>query len=202
MKLAGVIVMGGLNTRMNGNKKALLNYKGQPFYKHITTALSSIDKIYMSVDDKANYENLDLGFELVEDVYKKIGPMGGIHSTFINCEEDAFLFVPSDTPLLDKKIIEKIISEFYKTNNNVILLENNKLHPLMAIYKKECLDVVIKSINSGNFRLLNIADEVEYSTVVFEDLELSFDVLLDCNDEVTYNELIRGNTYGNFDGKN
>ncbi len=198
MKLAGVLVMGGLNTRMNGTKKAFLHYNGEPFYKHITTALSSIDKIYMSVDDKANYTNLNLNFEFVEDIYKTIGPMGGIHSTFVNCKEDAFLFVPSDTPLLDKKIIDKIISEFHKTNKNVILQENNRLHPLIAIYKKDCLDVVIKSINNDSYSLLNIAAEVEYTTVVFEDLELDKNVLLDCNDEVTYNNLIKGTAYGKF----
>lgn len=184
--------MGGQNTRMNGSKKALLDFQGIPFYKHITTALSSLDKIYMSVDDKAYYKSLNLGFELVEDVYKSIGPMGGIHSTLTNCEEDAFLFVPSDTPLLDKKVIDKLINEFYKTNQNVILLENNKIHPLVAIYKKECLDVVINSINNSNYRLLNIADSVEYSTVIFEELNLTSNVLLDCNDVITYNDLIKG----------
>lgn len=192
MKLAGVVMMGGLNTRMNGNKKALLDYKGHPFYKYITNALSSLDKIYMSVDDKAYFENLNLGFELIEDIYKTIGPMGGIYSTFVNCNEDAFLFVPSDTPLVDKKIIDALISKFYVTGENIILFENNKLHPLMAIYKKDCMPIVFESIQNNNYRVLNIAEAVEYSTVIFEDLELDSKVLLDCNDDSTYKELIQG----------
>ncbi len=190
--------MGGLNTRMNGSKKALLQYNGQPFYKHIVSALSSIEKIYMSVDDKVYYENLDLGFELIEDIYKEIGPMGGIHSTFLNRNEDAFLFVPSDTPLIDKKIIDALVSEFQKTDKNVILLENDKLHPLFAIYKRECFDIVTECIKEGSYSLLNIANKVEYSTVIFEELKLNNNVLLDCNDETTYNKLIRGNIYGDF----
>ncbi len=197
MRLAGVVIMGGLNTRMNGNKKAFLEYNGLPFYKHISNALSSLDKIYLSVDDKAYYEKYNLEFELIEDIYKVIGPMGGIHSTFINCEEDAFLFVPSDTPLINKIVIDKLIGEFHATNKNVILFENNKLHPLMAIYKKDCFKVVLDSIDRVNYRILNIADAVEYSTVVFEDLGLDTQVLLDCNDEETYLKLIKGgNDYG------
>ncbi len=195
MKLAGVIVMGGLNSRMNGKKKALLNYNGQPFYKHITAALSSLEKIYLSVDDKAYYEKLGLEFDFIEDIYKEIGPIGGIHSTFINRNEDAFLFVPSDTPLLDKKIIDSLINTYLTTNNNVILLENNKLHPLMAIYKRECLPIILKSINDSNYRILNIAEAVEYSEVVFETLELDNKVLLDCNDVVTYTELTEGGIF-------
>ena len=48
--IAGYILTGGKNRRMNGEKKLFLEYKGKTFFDHIKNSLQLFSNIYLSVD--------------------------------------------------------------------------------------------------------------------------------------------------------
>lgn len=189
--ICGAIIMGGLNSRMGYNKKAFLEFKGKPFYQHIAHSMSSFDKIYLSVEDIEIYKDMNLEYELVADIYEKIGPIGGLQSILTKCNEDAFLVLPSDTPLISKEIVNILINKFYKINKCIILSENGRLHPLIAIYKKECLPIINENIRNNNYRLMDILSKIEYEEVVFEDLSIERKVLQNFNSVDEYNKLLK-----------
>lgn len=192
MKVAGVVIMGGLNTRMNYNKKAFLVYKEKTFFEYITSALENLEKIYLSVENIKNYENLDLKYEMIEDIYKEIGPLGGLHSVITKGACDAYLILPSDTPFVTKELVKELLDLFYATNKNVVLRENGKLHPLIAVYKKECIEIINKNIKSKDFKVLNIFKDIEYDVLDFENLNFHKQVIEDFNDLKKYEKLIKG----------
>ncbi len=187
--VAGVIVMGGLNTRMNGNKKAFLEYKGEKFYKHICKAFESVEKIYLSVENDEAYK--DLGYELIIDEFKEIGPIGGIYSSINFCKEDAIFILPSDTPLIKKEMIDKMIEKYRMFDTNIVLSENGKEHPLIAIYKREIIEIVKKNIELGNYKVRDILKEIDYVTITLEEMEIKEESIRGFNDLENYHNLIR-----------
>lgn len=75
--IVGLILMGGLNTRMGGSKKALLTYEGKYFYECVADAMrqAGIREIYASVE---KVWDMELGIPQITDCYEQIGPLGGI----------------------------------------------------------------------------------------------------------------------------
>ena len=81
--------MGGKNSRMNGNVKGLLKLNNMTFLEKIKETLDDFSSIYLSINDKFSknqkQEFEKMGFKLIEDIYKEIGPLGGIFSSLLNC---------------------------------------------------------------------------------------------------------------------
>ena len=78
MEICALVLAGGKSSRMNGNNKAFLKYKSSTFIESIISELKDFNKIYISVDNKEKYKNLN--YELIEDEFEEIGPIGGIYS--------------------------------------------------------------------------------------------------------------------------
>ncbi len=191
MKIAGVIIMGGKNTRMNGRKKAFLDYNGKPFYQHIAEALESTEKIYLSVENPYPYKNIE--HELICDEYSGIGPIGGLYSVLNGAKYDAYVVLPSDTPMIDRRMIECMMVLCKAYNKTVVLKENGNINPLIAVYTKSCFPIVKSQIMSKNYKLMDLFNKIDYE--VFDAVKSGFDVstIFNCNDIQKYNELV-GNT--------
>ena len=82
--IAGYLLAGGENKRMQGEEKAFLMYRGIPFWKQIVEKMKLTGKIYISVAAKSGNRSLARNcfenFDLIEDLYEKKGPLGGILS--------------------------------------------------------------------------------------------------------------------------
>lgn len=188
MSLAGVIVMGGKNTRMGGRKKAFLTLNGKYFYEHILASMKNVNKIYFSVENVELYKNLN--YELIEDIIKNIGPIGGLYSILKSCNDEAFLILPSDTPFINTQIVDRLIDLYYETNRPIVLMdENNYINPLIGIYTRDCLPVIEKMISDKNYKIGNIFKMIDHQVLKFNDLGLDSKFLQNCNDELSYKAL-------------
>lgn len=159
-KIAGLILAGGENKRMHGRKKAFLQYKEKPFWKWIAAVMNETDKIYISVARKTDYELYGEScfekFQLVEDLYEKRGPLGGILSGLSICEENALLVMPCDMIGCTHKIIEELISTFQKNGNPVFYKDKDIVLPFPGIYTKSMIPQIEEMIENRNYRLRDL----------------------------------------------
>ena len=132
MDIGALILMGGKNSRMNGNVKGLLKIKNSTFLEKIQETLNDFSSIYLSINDKfseeqkQNFENM--GFKIIEDIYKEIGPLGGIYSSLLNCKEEYLFITACDMPFITKNSIEVLCNKVDKNTDGVVFYDkNNKL---------------------------------------------------------------------------
>lgn len=179
--LAGLILAGGKNSRMDGNKKLFLEYEGVPFYQRIARAMEGLGRVYLSVEALEPYQNLE--FLLIEDRYPGIGPMGGIYSSLIAAEEEALLVLPCDTPLVERKLVDALAREYGTTGKPVFAEADGRLHPLAGIYTKAMLPTMEAMIGRGDYRMMNLIRQVDYHTWTEEACSY---MLQNINDMQTY----------------
>lgn len=158
MKLAGVILMGGRNGRMNGDKKAFLRYRGEMFYQHAAASLAGLAPIYLSVDTGEGYE--ELGYPLIVDQFSAIGPLGGLCSALRTCREDALFVLPCDMPKLPRWAVDAMTARWKQRQNPIILCDDRGWHPLVGIYHKTNLPVLERRIAGGDYRAAGFAGEI------------------------------------------
>jgi molybdopterin-guanine dinucleotide biosynthesis protein MobB len=164
VKIAGYILAGGKNRRMDGKKKLFLEYEGKAFYEYIVDALAWFPVIYLSVDGTEAYESLNL--PMIEDHYPEIGPIGGICSGLEQCEEDALFVTACDTPWIDRESVE-MICEAYREHPERITVAScgERIHPLFGIYPKTALPVLRQMIAEKNYRMREVLERGDAALV-------------------------------------
>ena len=195
MDIGALILMGGKNSRMNGNVKGLLKIKNSTFLEKIQETLNDFSSIYLSINDKfskeqkQNFENM--GFKIIEDIYKEIGPLGGIYSSLLNCKEEYLFITACDMPFITKNSIEVLCNKVDKNIDGVVFYDkNNKLYPLGAIYSKNVLPIIEEMIDKKYYKLSYLIEKSNFVKVNIEKTDINLKVLSNINTPQEYDSLI------------
>jgi molybdopterin-guanine dinucleotide biosynthesis protein A len=106
--LNGLILTGGKSSRMKTDK-SMLEYHGRPQTLLLTDLLEPFcDKVFLST---APGQNLFTGenFQIIQDKFLDIGPLGGIISAMDKYTEAAWLVLACDLPYIDAGTISYLI---------------------------------------------------------------------------------------------
>lgn len=106
----GLILTGGRSIRM-GTDKALMNYHGEPQFKHVSDLMVQLGvEPYISCrdDQRGFYE--DHGCKTITDRISGLGPMGGMISAFMQNPDHAWLVLACDLPLLDIHVLQFLMA--------------------------------------------------------------------------------------------
>lgn len=121
-----------------GSNKAELIFKGKTFVENSIekAGLLGIKNIFLSGQDK---DRADL--EVVWDVYKEVGPLGGMHACMRRMETPYCLILPVDVPQIPVEYLETLLSAhelWCKDPGNMnlpfLLKHEEFMEPLIGIY--------------------------------------------------------------------
>ena len=137
--ITGIILSGGLSTRM-GTDKALLKIGGQTIIERTRNLMLNIfENVLLSTNDFESYRFL--GLPIVEDIYKNHGPLSGIHAALVVSATDKNFFLSCDLPLMEEEMIRYIIG--YKSLRQIsIPSANERMQHLCGIYRKSLVPVI------------------------------------------------------------
>lgn len=198
-RIAGFILAGGENKRMHGRKKALLQYEEKPFWKWIVETMGKTDEIYISVAKKSDYELYGEycfeKYQLVEDLYEKRGPLGGILSGLSICKENALLVMPCDMIGCTKEILDELIEVFQKEGTPTFYKEKDIVLPFPGIYTKGMIPVIKEMMKKRNYRLRDLiqTNSIPVSYLVKQGIQ---ETLKNVNTLEEYEELLHDSDRG------
>ncbi len=165
MKLAGYILAGGDNRRMEGKKKLLLTREGKSFGQWICEAFAQLDGVYLSVAEPETPALSHL--PQIPDRFGHIGPIGGIASGLCACDADALFVAACDMPFIDQAAVERMAERFRQKPGVMVAATGEKVHPLFGIYPKTVLPVLEAQIRKGDYRMMNVLELVPHETIDF-----------------------------------
>lgn len=188
MEIGALVLVGGKSRRMNGNNKAFLQYKDKSFIENILDKLSDFDNIYISVDDKDKYKDLD--YMLLEDIYIDIGPIGGIYSALKVIDKKYIFVTACDMPKITKEYVEFICNSINENDKCVVVQdEEGRIYPLGGIYSKDLICEIEYMIEKKNYKLLNLLSRVKAKIIPLSENGFNKDILDNINNLEQYNEL-------------
>ncbi len=158
----GVVLAGGKSTRM-GTDKSLLSVGGRPLISYSVRLLQSIfPRVIIVSDFSGKYEFL--GVDIIPDLHKGIGPLGGIHAALTSAAPGAIFLASCDTPRIPSNLIKYLLGLESPLQTRIPRFEGY-LQPLFGLYDSCLLSLVENHISTGNHRVTDFLETVSYLPV-------------------------------------
>ena len=153
-----VILAGGKSSRF-GRDKSLVEINGRRLVeKTVEECLSVFDEVMISSNQPSKFGIP--GIKELTDVYKEMGPMGGIHSALLAAKNDAVFFAACDMPFFNTGLARYIV-ENSAGYNVCIPRVGEKLEPLFGVYRKALLPQITDLLEAGRRSLRELLDKPE-----------------------------------------
>nr|WP_319582840.1 molybdenum cofactor guanylyltransferase [uncultured Pseudodesulfovibrio sp.] len=165
MDIAGIILAGGLGTRMGHVKKAFLTINGQKIIDRLLAVYSPLfPEILISARDKKDYETYD--YPVAEDRFEARSSLTGIHAGLSAMRASHGFMAACDGPFLQPGLVQALLDQAEPEYDVIIpIKEDGYVEPLCAIYSKRCIPPIEAQLKRENFRIIGFFDQVRVKEV-------------------------------------
>ena len=165
----GVILAGGRNSRLPGEKKGFRKIGGQMIIDRIYQVLKSVvDEVIIVTNDPVDFSKWDA--MIVSDIDPSRCALAGVHAGIYYASYDKIFISACDTPFIRKDIIEYILS-FADNKHDVIIPETEGgLEALLSVYSKRCLPMIEKNLKAGVYMIKKFYSKKKVKKVPLEKL--------------------------------
>jgi molybdopterin-guanine dinucleotide biosynthesis protein A len=143
-----------------GRDKAFLELAARPLVTHVIERLGSVcDEVLVVAGDARPYAAL--GVRAVEDRFRGVGVLAGLHAGLSAATHELALMVGCDMPFLDPDLLRAFAH--WAEGADVALLRyggEERVEPLHAAYRRTCLPHVEAAIRAGERRLVSFFPHV------------------------------------------
>ena len=148
---AGVILAGGLASRMGGRDKAFAAVGGEPI---AVRTVGLFQRLFPQVIVATNRPErfARFGVETVADHHPGCGPLAGIHAAMLASRAPWVFVVACDMPGLDPEVIRWMLAR-PRTVDAVVPRWEDDVEPLHAVYGVHTLPVVERCLTAGRWAL-------------------------------------------------
>jgi molybdopterin-guanine dinucleotide biosynthesis protein A len=102
--LTGLILAGGKSRRMGGRNKAFLELDGRPLIEIVIERMQSVcGEVVIVAGDPGPYAGL--GVPVIEDRFRGVGVLGGMHAGLEAASHELALVVGCDMPFLNPGLL-------------------------------------------------------------------------------------------------
>lgn len=165
MQTAGFVLVGGHSLRM-GRDKALLRWNSRPLVEDLAVRAAAVAGSVALIGEPERYR--DLGFDCFPDLRAGFGPLAGIEAALESGRGDLNLVLACDMPGLKREWLSRLLSAARKSNSLCLACRESSgiVHPLCAVYRRDCLPAVRNALDCGRLKLLDLMRELD--AAIFE----------------------------------
>ena len=127
-----------------GSPKALLEFRGRPLIQYpLDTLRKFCSEIFIVTQTPDLYQNL--GAQVIQDLHRGYGPMGGIHAGLKNASNPWSIVLACDMPLVREELLRGLLEKTLGRDNLLAVLPlapsggELQKQPLCAAYSKSAI---------------------------------------------------------------
>jgi len=165
--VTGVVLAGGASRRM-GRDKAFLELEGRPLIGIVIERMARVCAEVLLVAG-APRPYAALGVPVVEDRFRGVGVLGGLHAGLEAAAHDLVLAVACDMPFLRPGLLRAFVA-WAEGFDAAVLRRGEQVEPLHAAYRRTCLPAVEAAICAGQRRVVSFFPQVRVRYVTPDDI--------------------------------
>jgi molybdopterin-guanine dinucleotide biosynthesis protein A len=174
-QITGLILAGGLSTRMGGVDKGLQHLDGVPMVLHVLNRIKPQVGAVMINANRQVDEYKRFGAPVCGDIVEGYaGPLAGIHAGLTQCRTEYLISVPCDAPLLPTDLVQRLATSLtaHAADAAVAATGNGaqaQRHPVFLLIRISLLDHLTSYLNDGGRKVDGWLQSLRCSEVVFDD---------------------------------
>ena len=178
-----VILAGGQSRRFGGGYKTLYTFNKISILDRI---IQNFKKLEVEIVLNANSNEdqfLKTGLHLIKDELENFqGPLAGICSSMKwvleNRKNIEWIFTsPSDTPFLNKKLVNKFLSTDYNNKTKIVIAKSsNKTHPVIGFWHISLIKSLEEFLAKENRKIMHWVEGQNYEILNFENKNNFFNI--------------------------
>ncbi|MUM76562.1 NTP transferase domain-containing protein [Pseudodesulfovibrio sp. F-1] len=163
--VTGVILAGGLGTRMGGVAKAFLDIGGLPIIERLLAVYRPLfEQVIIATREAGPFARL--GLPLALDRFGARSSLTGIHAGLSAMTTDHGFFAACDAPFLQTGLVRRLLARAEPGDDVVLpLKEDGYREPLTAVYSRRCLPHITRQLEDGNYKIIDFFHRVKVREV-------------------------------------
>ena len=178
-----VILAGGQSRRFGGGYKTLYKFNKISILDRIIQNFKKLEiEIVLNVNSNED-QFLKTGLHLIKDELENFqGPLAGIYSSMKwvleNRKNIEWIFTsPSDTPFLDKSLVNKFLSTNFNNKTNIVIAKSsNKTHPVIGFWHISLIKSLEEFLAKDNRKIMHWVEGQNYEILNFENKNNFFNI--------------------------
>jgi molybdopterin-guanine dinucleotide biosynthesis protein A len=164
MLTAGFVLVGGQSRRM-GRDKALLPWKSGVLVEEIAAKAATVTRHVALVGNPSRYAHLN--YPCIADLRPGMGPLSGIEAALASGRGDLNLILACDMPEMEEVHLVKLVDAARRSSAKCIVTADGsgRMHPLCAVYRRECLPAVRSALDEGRLKLTALVQDLQAEVV-------------------------------------
>lgn len=119
---------------------------------------------------------------MVCDIWKKAGPLGGIHAGLKSCNGDLIFITACDMPCIHPEVVSRLFNSIDGYDAVIPKWNEKMIEPLHAVYRKQALNDYLKEQKSLSLRaLINEIYALFVDTESFRDVDPALETFMNIN---------------------
>jgi len=150
--VTGVILAGGKNSRLPGEKKTFRKIGERTILDHIYKVFSSLFKeVMIVVNDPEAFAGWDM--TIVTDIIPSKCALAGLHAGLFYASYPYVYATACDTPFLRQSVVEHIVGRIEKGYDVIVPRTDDGLETLSAAYSKECIPLIEEALKKDMYMI-------------------------------------------------
>lgn len=189
--VTGIILAGGRSLRM-GKDKSFILFFGRPMIENILNKLLFLFTDLAIISNRP-YRYRKYRVRIERDIIKGCGPLGGIYTALVTSRNFYSFITACDMPFLNLELIRYMTKHINRYD--VVIPYWNGLQPLCAIYSKNCIEPIERSLQKEVLKITDFFKHMKMKIIpqrevkIFDACGLSFENI---NSPEDYNRLRYG----------
>lgn len=169
---SGVILSGGLNTRMGGKSKALLSVGSERVLDRLSRTIGDFFGEILLVTN-APLEYLSWDMMIVTDLIAVRSSLTGIHAGLFHASSDHIFVTACDMPFLKKAVVQTLLEKIEPKWDVIIPMTSKGPQPLCAIYSKRCIKPIEAQLEAQHPKIVDFFPKVRVQEIPEEDIRIA-----------------------------
>jgi len=161
---SGVILSGGLNTRMGGQSKAFLSVGGQRILDRLYQTMGELFEEILLVTN-APLEYLSWDMMIVTDIIPVRSSLTGIHAGLFHAPADHVFVTACDMPFLKEAVVKALLRELEPKWDVIIPVTKEGHQPLCAVYSKRCIKPIEAHLEAQHPKIVDFFSKVRVKEI-------------------------------------
>ena len=169
--ITGVILAGGLGTRLSGDDKGLVAIGTRPMVSHVIERFAPQVSTLIINANRNLGRYRDFGFPVIPDAIGDYpGPLAGIGAALAHTGSGRIACAPCDCPFLPTDFVARLVSAMDTASAEVAYAVNSgRPQPVFAVLDCSLLESLTTYVNEGGRKIMNWYRALDAVAVDFGD---------------------------------